>query len=92
MKKGVLIFLLFFASSVIWGMGNLFATACECGTHATGIYSYNTLEPTGGCCTGSAGSTAWLFEYEPGEGDTWILVAQTKISGSAAQQACCPVV
>ncbi|PQJ30473.1 hypothetical protein BST92_00295 [Nonlabens arenilitoris] len=61
---------------------------CECGDHETGITTYNVGEGEG-CCSGEAGVVGFITSYEYSEG-VWRVSGQSKITGSAAQSACCP--
>ncbi len=66
---------------------NAGALACECGTHATGIYTYNVGEGEE-CCSGAPGSTGFLIRYRFSEG-IWQEVSRTKLAGEEVQNHCC---
>lgn len=61
---------------------------CECGDHEQGITTFN-VEEGQGCCTGTPGGVGYVTTYEYSEG-AWKVSGQDQITGSAAQDECCP--
>ncbi|MGM0634722.1 MAG: hypothetical protein ACQESK_01555 [Bacteroidota bacterium] len=67
---------------------------CSCGSFETGIYEYNIVENTGGCCSGfPAGvndkNEAYLVTYTLNEG-VWEMREITGVNPETAQTRCCP--
>lgn len=66
---------------------------CSCGSFENGIYEYNIVENTGGCCTGfpsgvNRENQAFLVTYEENEG-VWEVVDVQGINPATAQSRCC---
>ncbi|MEL6670743.1 MAG: hypothetical protein AAFR61_01075 [Bacteroidota bacterium] len=87
-------FIIFFSFSLFLCLGadgiQLFAqiTPCECGTHATGIYTYDMTGED--CCVGTPSELGFYKTYEPAGPGIWRLVETVIISGNAARDHCCP--
>jgi len=60
---------------------------CECGSHATGIYTYHVGDGED-CCSGSPGDVGFFYTYRQSEG-VWMLVDKTIFSGTEVQDHCC---
>jgi hypothetical protein len=66
------------------------AQPCECGTHATGIYTWSVANNSD-CCSSTIGG-GMLITYVPGAGGTWKVDTTTPYeNGGDAQSAspCC---
>lgn len=64
------------------------AKKCECGSHVIGITTFNVT--SGGCCDGVAADFGQVITYHHEGGDVWSVASVTTISGTAAQNHCCP--
>ncbi len=86
MKKvqALILFTVFTVVSPLWAKVN-----CECGSPESGITTYSVGDHQN-CCTGTAAATGMFITYLPDEGNTWHVDTQTVISGTAAQNGCCP--
>ncbi len=69
-------------------VSDVLAAACECGTHATGITTWN-VGNNEGCCSGTAGAVAFTNTYAADEDGTWQLINIETITGAQAQALCC---
>ena len=83
-EKRLLLFLMIYFSTIAFAAVN-----CECGTHATGITTYNTSGDS--CCDDTPGPYGNYNEYVQNDG-VWALHKQTLITGQQAQDNCCKVV
>ena len=65
--------------------------SCECGTHATDIFTYTVTEGTGNCCAGTVLTNSIGFRkiYE-WDGGAYVHIDDEPITASGAQGACCP--
>ena len=64
---------------------------CECGTHATAIYTYTIVGGSNANCCSSPiypESSGFKNTYKP-SGGAWMLDQSVPISGSTAQSECC---
>jgi len=68
------------------------AEECSCGSFEQGIYTYDVIADSGGCCGGSHDTNygVWFTTYKPGPGNTWVVSDVKRISFSDAVGACCP--
>ncbi|GEM_PF-1088921 len=84
-KKLVPVLLILFLSHTF----TVFAAKnCECGEHATGITTYT----TGGddCCKDTPGANGMQYTYAQQGNGVWEETGSTVVTGTAAQNACCP--
>lgn len=66
------------------------AKSCSCGTYENGQYDY-TVDDGTGCCTGRVHQKAYLTKFVYDEG-AWEVSSVTEVTGSTAQNRCCPAV
>ncbi len=83
-KKFVFLFLMLITHSLA-----LYADVnCECGEHATGITAYSTTGDD--CCKGTPGTNGAFHTYTQQSNGVWQLTGTTIITGTSAQNTCCP--
>lgn len=84
-KKIVPIFLILFLSHSF----SVFAEKnCECGEHATGITTYSISGSD--CCNDAPGQNGMQYTYAQQANGTWEVTSSTVVTGTAAQNHCCP--
>lgn len=66
--------------------------SCECGSHATGIYTFTVTEGTGDCCEGTtlANSVGFKKNYVQ-SGQAWEWTHDDTLNANSAQSICCPL-
>lgn len=83
MRAGILLLLLFLPFVSL----EMQAAKCECGTHQTGITTYNTVDDF--CCSSVTTGVGFHYTYVLIEG-VWQVDTTTQLTGSQAQANCCP--
>ena len=78
----VLTMLVILLTPQLWGK------ICSCGSYSKGIYQYSVGDGNG-CCSGTASSGSYSTYIEDKNG-AWELRSSEEISGSKAQNNCCP--